>query len=102
MIGIIGKEDNMTAWKKFKKSITSIPEDEMTIIDTLSYLQSERIRRGISQKYLAEKIGMKQPQLAKIERMESVPSLTTLNRYAHGLGLEIRMQIIPESKLTSN
>jgi len=42
---------------------------------------------------------MKQPQLAKIERLESVPSLTTLNRYAEGLGFEIRMQVIAKEKL---
>jgi transcriptional regulator with XRE-family HTH domain len=89
----------MANWKDFKKSITSISEDEMTVIDTLSYLQAERIRQGISQHELAERIGMKQPQLAKIERMKSTPSLTTLNRYAHGLGLEIRMQVVPEVKL---
>lgn len=88
----------MANWKDFKKSITSISEDEMTTIDTLSYLQAERIRQGISQHELANRIGMKQPQLAKIERMESTPSLTTLNRYAHGLGLEIRMQVVPEVK----
>jgi transcriptional regulator with XRE-family HTH domain len=88
----------MANWKNFKKSITSISEDEMTIIDTLSYLQAERIRQGISQHELANRIGMKQPQLAKIERMESTPSLTTLNRYAHGLGLEIRMTVVPEVK----
>lgn len=81
----------MANWKDFKKSITSISTDEMTIIDTLSYLQAERIRQGVSQHELADRIGMKQSQLAKIERMESTPSLTTLNRYAHGLGLEIRM-----------
>lgn len=88
----------MANWKDFKKSITSISTDEMTIIDTLSYLQAERIRQGVSQHELADRIGMKQPQLAKIERMESTPSLTTLNRYAHGLGLEIRMQVIPKAE----
>ena len=31
---------------------------------------------------------MKQPQLAKIERLDSMSSLTTLNRYVHGLGLK--------------
>ncbi|SJZ87706.1 Helix-turn-helix [Pilibacter termitis] len=86
----------MTTWKTFKKTITSISEEDMTIIDTLSYLQAERIRQGISQHELAERIGMKQPQLAKIERLESMPSLKTLNRYAEGLGLEIRVQVVPK------
>ncbi|WP_318766910.1 helix-turn-helix domain-containing protein [Lactiplantibacillus carotarum] len=83
----------MTTWKDYKQSITSISDDEMAIINTLSQLQAERIKRGISQKDFAERIAMKQPQLAKIERLDSMPSLTTLNRYAHGLGLEIEMKL---------
>lgn len=62
----------MTTWQNFKQSITSISENKLTIIDTLSYLQAER--------------------------MTATPSLTTLNRYAHGLGLEIRMQVTPETR----
>lgn len=85
----------MTTWKDYKKSITSIDDDEMSIIDTLSCLQAERIKRGISQKDFAARIEMKQPQLAKIERLDSMPSLTTLNRYAHGLGLEIEVKLKP-------
>ncbi|QHJ74771.1 hypothetical protein [Lactobacillus phage JNU_P5] len=30
---------------------------------------------------------MKQPQIVKIKSLTSLPSLTTLNRYANGLGL---------------
>ncbi|MQS52701.1 helix-turn-helix domain-containing protein [Companilactobacillus mishanensis] len=81
----------MNTWSEFKDSILN---DEMTVIDTLSQLQAERLKWGISQKVFAETIGMKQPQLAKIERLDSVPSLVTLNRYAHGLGLEIKLSII--------
>ncbi|ADG40416.1 glutamyl-tRNA synthetase [Leuconostoc kimchii IMSNU 11154] len=28
------------------------------------------------------------------KRSESTPSLTTLNRYANGLGLEVKMQVV--------
>jgi len=82
-------------WEEFKPTITNITQQEMSIIDTLSTLQVERLRRGISQKDFAEKIGMKQPQLAKIENLDSVPSLKTLDRYAAGLGLQITMNITP-------
>lgn len=91
----------MTTWRQIKSTLSTL-SDEMTVIDTLSYLQAERIKRGISQKDFAEKIGMKQPQLAKIERIESTPSLSTLNRYAHGLGLEVRMQLVPDTGRAHN
>lgn len=51
----------MATWQVYKNNISSIPDDEMTIIDTLSALQSDRIEKGITQKELAAKIGMKQP-----------------------------------------
>jgi transcriptional regulator with XRE-family HTH domain len=84
----------MTTWDNFKENIQAISTDEMTIIDTLSALQAERIRQGLSQKDLATRIGMPQPQLAKIERLDSTPTLTTLNRYAQGLGLEVKLAIV--------
>lgn len=84
----------MTTWDNFKENIQAISTDEMTIIDTLSALQAERIRQGLSQKDLATRIGMPQPQLVKIERLDSTPTLTTLNRYAQGLGLEVKLAIV--------
>ncbi|QVI34532.1 helix-turn-helix transcriptional regulator [Lacticaseibacillus chiayiensis] len=81
----------MTTWKEYKPTITALSSEEMTIIDTLA----ERIKRGISQKDFAEKIAMKQPQLAKIERLDSIPTLVTLNRYAEGLGLKVKVSLVP-------
>ncbi|KWU15792.1 helix-turn-helix transcriptional regulator [Lactobacillus crispatus] len=77
----------MTTWNELKKELTSISPEEMTAIDSLAYLHAQRIKQGISQVELAKRIGMKQPQLAKIENLTSIPSLETLNRYAKGLGL---------------
>jgi len=86
---------NAWNWEDFKPTIKNISPQEMSIIDTLSTLQVERLRRGISQKEFADRIGMKQPQLAKIENLDSVPSLKTLDRYAAGLDLQITMNITP-------
>ena len=67
----------------------------MSIINTLSFLEAQRIKQGLTQSEFARRIGMSQPQLAKIESMESIPTLTTLNKYAAGLGLEIRLTVAP-------
>ena len=37
---------------------------------------------------------MKQSQLAKIEQLDSTPTLTTLTRYAKGLGLAIQIKVV--------
>lgn len=86
----------MTTWNDLKKTL-NIDQNEMDAIDGLAYLVAERINRGISQKELAEKIGMKQPQLAKIENLTSIPSLTTLRRYAEGLGLTVTLTFKPKT-----
>nr|WP_040471718.1 helix-turn-helix transcriptional regulator [Lentilactobacillus kisonensis] len=67
---------------------------ETKVAEVLTSLRSERIKRGISQTDLADQIGMKQPQLARIERLDSTPSLTTIDRYARGLGFEIGLSLI--------
>ncbi|EPC35539.1 helix-turn-helix transcriptional regulator (plasmid) [Lactiplantibacillus plantarum] len=77
-----------------ESSFSSIPNDEKFIIDTMAKLYAERIKNNISQKELAKKIGMKQPQLAKLEMLESVPTLKTLNRYARGLGLKLEVGLV--------
>ncbi|QVI36082.1 helix-turn-helix domain-containing protein [Lacticaseibacillus chiayiensis] len=84
----------MATWNEFEKKMNAtMPSQELDIIDTLAELHSERIRRGISQRELAKRIGMTQPQLAKIELLDSVPSFTTLTRYAAGLGLKLKISI---------
>lgn len=85
----------MRTWDEIKKNQTVISKEEQSIISTLSFLQVQRMKQGISQSDFAKRIGMTQPQLAKIERLDSVPTLTTLNRYAEGLGLQINLSIEP-------
>ncbi|RNE46144.1 helix-turn-helix domain-containing protein [Lacticaseibacillus paracasei] len=86
----------MTTWEDFSQKLKKDNPEKLAIIKTLADLESERIKQGISQKDFAEKIGMKQPQLAKIERLDSLPTLATLNRYAKGLGKEIRLSIVTQ------
>ena len=86
----------MTTWEDFSQKLKKDNPEKLAIIKTLADLESERIKQGISQKDFAEKIGMKQPQLAKIERLDSLPTLATLDRYARGLGKEIRLSIVTQ------
>ncbi|KRK09329.1 hypothetical protein FD11_GL001017 [Ligilactobacillus pobuzihii E100301 = KCTC 13174] len=76
-------------------SFSSIPTDEKFIIDTMAELYAEWIKSNVSQQELAKRIGMKQPQIAKLEMLESVPTLKTLNRYAKGLGLKLKVGLVP-------
>lgn len=75
----------METWQDIKKSQTTISAEEMSLIDTLSFLQAQRIKQGLSQAELAKRINMTQPQLAKLEELDSTPTLSVLKRYATGL-----------------
>ncbi len=86
----------MATWNELKKKVTkNIPTEELNLIETLTYLQERRIKLNITQKELGKRIGMAQSRIAKIESLDSTPSLETLNRYAHGLGLEIKLTLKP-------
>ena len=85
----------MGDWEKSKNSITSISKEELSVIDTLAALHVQRIKSGLTQRELAERIGMSQSQFAKIERLDSGPSLETLNRYASGVGMRVTLNLTP-------
>lgn len=86
----------MITWSNVKKDLTSsVSPDEMSAIEGLAYLHAQRVKQGISQTELAKRIGMKQPQLAKIENLTSIPSLEMLDRYAKGLGLRAVLSFKP-------
>lgn len=76
------ERNTMTTWNNFKKEINSIDQSEMSSLDQLALLHAERIKKGISQTELAKRIGMAQSQLAKVESLDSVPSVKTLKQYA--------------------
>lgn len=92
----------MTTWKELKKELKSISPAEVNAIDSLAYLHAQRIKMGISQQELAKRIGMKQPQLAKIENLTSIPSFETLERYANGLGLQAEVRFKPAINVNYN
>ena len=60
-------------------------------------LAAERKRRGMSQKAVAEKMGVSQPVIARLERpLEPTwrqPSLSVLSRYARALGVALELRV---------
>ena len=52
-----------------------------------------RTELGISQAHLARKLGMRQPNIARLESGEHEPSLSTLMRLSLVLGLDFSIEI---------
>lgn len=64
-------------------------------------LARERERQGLSQETVAEALGTKQPNVARLERGAVDPKHTTLVRYASLLGRRIVLQSRPTNAARS-
>ncbi len=56
-----------------------------------------RIKLGLTQAQLAERIGTKQPSIARLESGEASPSISFLEKVAEALGAEVKVSFIPKS-----
>ena len=50
---------------------------------------------GMTQKQLADKTGIAQSDISKLERGNANPSLRTLQRLAAGMGMQIKIEFVP-------
>ena len=62
-------------------------------------LLDTRTRMNISQKELAQKTGITQANISKIENGHTVPSLPVLKRLADGLGKRLVVEFIEEEEV---
>ena len=77
------------------KLLTEIEKDEIQLkIDLVGKLIEAREQKGISQKRLAEMSGLKQPAIARLERMMATPQIDTLFRVLKPLGYTL--EIVPD------
>jgi transcriptional regulator with XRE-family HTH domain len=54
-----------------------------------------RIAQGLTQAQLAEKVGTKQPSIARIESGKDVPSLSFLQKVASALNAKVEIRVTP-------
>lgn len=57
-----------------------------------------RTEHGLSQRALAKKLGMTQPQLARLEAGEHNPTIDTLARLAQTLDIEFAIDVHPRQR----
>ena len=79
------------------KGDEEIERNELEAVEKVAVMVSKlvlkRVKKGYSQRELAEKIGMKQPALARIERLDVMPRVDTLMRIALALDAEDVVEI---------
>ena len=88
----------MRTWEDYKNHVKAVSEEErrnMEEIEEVSEIVSSIIRRrqelGISQRTLAERCGIPQSSVARIETLKTIPKLDTLVKLLQALNLKLQV-----------
>lgn len=85
----------MERWSDLDKEIRSISNSEKMQIDLVADLVDEiidvRQSLGLTQRDLAERTGLKQSAIARIESGGAIPRLDTVLRIALAMGLKFKL-----------
>jgi predicted transcriptional regulator len=77
--------------------LTQAEKDEIQLkIDLVGKLIEAREQKGISQQRLAELSGLKQPAIARLERMHATPQIDTMLKVLRPLGYTLA--IVPDQQ----
>jgi ribosome-binding protein aMBF1 (putative translation factor) len=77
--------------KEFKKEYDAL-ETEFSVVQAML---DARKASGLTQKDLAERTGIAQADISKLENGNANPSLKTLQRLAEGMGMKLRLEFVP-------
>ena len=89
-------------WRTHKKLLLKNPEFQQALKDIAPELQiakaviEARMRKGLSQKELAQRLHTKQSVISRVENAKTSPSLTFLKRTAQALNISFQVQIRPQ------
>ena len=76
---------------EFKKEWDDIQPE----MDVIRAMIDARIAQNLTQKELADKVGMNQADISKLENGTRNPSLKLLKRLAHGMGMQLKIEFVP-------
>lgn len=77
-----------STWRKIHELGASDDELDVAYAEIIATAMDVRIRKGMTQKDLAEASGLTHSTISKIESQHSVPTLKTFLKYLQGLGLD--------------
>jgi transcriptional regulator with XRE-family HTH domain len=92
---------NTVSWDSIRDQVLS----DLEVKTAYDALESEfnfarqvitlRKASGLTQREFADRVGIKQPQLARIESGKQVPKLETLTKLAAGAGYSLEIHFVP-------
>lgn len=91
----------MKTWDDYKNLVKSVDSTSRKEIETMeetaaiiSAIIRQRNELGLSQRELATLCEMPQSSIARIETMKTMPSLDTLVKVVHNLGLKLSVEVV--------
>ena len=72
-------------------------EDIQPEMDVIRAMVDARISQNLTQKELAERTGINQADISKLENGTRKPSLKLLKRLADGMGMTLKLEFVPKS-----
>lgn len=97
----------MTSYNDYKRKALADPEVKAEYealqpeYDIIQAMIDARNKEGLTQKELSERTGITQADISRIESGTRNPSLGMVKRLAHGLGMRLKIEFIPESTIKS-
>ncbi|MCI1985827.1 MAG: helix-turn-helix domain-containing protein [Lactobacillus sp.] len=85
-------------WSLVRVSLPWFPPDKRLVLAALAQLVAARLRRSLTVAQVAQRMGMNVLQLEKLERLDSWPTLQTLQRYAQALALDLELAVVARPK----
>lgn len=74
-------------------------EDIQPEMDVIRAMVNARISQNLTQKELAERTGIDQADISKLENGTRNPSLKLLKRLADGMGMTLKLEFVPKSSV---
>ena len=72
-------------------------EDIQPEMDVIRAMVDARISQNLTQKELADRTGINQADISKLENGTRNPSLKLLKRLAEGMGMTLKLEFVPKS-----
>ena len=72
-------------------------DDIQPEMDVIRAMVDARISQNLTQKELAERTGINQADISKLENGTRNPSLKLLKRLADGMGMTLKLEFVPKS-----
>ncbi len=71
-------------------------------MDVIRAIIEARTSQNLTQKELAERTGINQADISKLENGTRNPSINLLKRLADGMGMSLKIEFIPKNKKSKN